>query len=248
MAIEIQLRFYEELNDFIPRRHRKKTIFHTLPLASSVKDIIESFGVPHTEVDLILANGEAVDFSYLPADGDLVSVYPVFESFDISGLSSLHPKPLREARFILDVHLGKLAKLLRLYGFDTLYRNDFSDPDLIRTGLAEKRIILTRDVGILKQKKVTHGYFVRNQDPREQVREVIHRFDLEGSIKPFDRCMECNEKIDKVEKQEIEHLLLPRTRKYFNTFYRCRGCRKIYWEGSHYQSMRSKLPDDRRKE
>ena len=119
-------RFYEELNDFLPKEKRKKRFEHNFIDRASVKDVIESFGVPHTEVDLIIVNGESKNFSYIINDGDDISVYPVFESIDISNLQKLRPEPLREPKFILDVHLGTLARYLRMLGFDTNYRNDYA--------------------------------------------------------------------------------------------------------------------------
>src|SRR3989338_9144205 len=110
-------RFYEELNDFLPPERRKTTFTREFRNRASVKDMIEALGVPHTEVDLILVNGASVDFSYLVQDGDRISVYPMFESFDIRPLVHLRPRPLREPKFVLDTHLGKLAVYLRLLGF-----------------------------------------------------------------------------------------------------------------------------------
>ncbi len=235
--MQVSIRFYEELNDFIPVRKRKRTFPVTLNGKTTLKDLIESQGVPHTEVDLILVNGTPAGFDYSPAEGDLVSVYPVFESIDISPVNRLRPEPLRDTRFILDVLLGKLARKLRMIGFDTLYRNDYQDDEIIRISVAEKRIILTRDLGILKNKLVTHGYFVRSTHPKKQLTEVIHRFDLTGKIRPLSRCIECNGKITRVQKKEIAHLLLPKTKAYFDEFFQCTGCKKIYWEGSHYERM-----------
>lgn len=237
MPIKVSIRFYEELNDFIPKKHRKKTIEHTLLTPTSVRDLVESFGVPHTEVDLVLVNGNSVGFEHSLSTGDRVSVYPVFETLNIDSVTKLRDTPLRSARFILDVHLGKLARLLRMYGFDTLYRNDYNDPEIIDTALEDQRIILTRDVGILKNKKVTRGYFVRSQVPREQLLEVIRRFDLSGRINPLSRCIECNGHIVAVEKEKISHLLERKTKIYYSDFYQCTGCNKIYWEGSHFHRM-----------
>ena len=118
---KIFLRFYEELNDFLPEEKRKKRFLHQYIDRTSVKDLIESLGVPHTEIDLILVNGKSVSFKYLINDGDDISVYPVFESIDITGLQHLRPKPLRDPKFIADVHLGRLARYLRMLGFDTLF-------------------------------------------------------------------------------------------------------------------------------
>lgn len=241
MQKQIRIRFYEELNEFLLPRVRRKTFEHKVNGNTTIKDVIESLGVPHTEIDLILANGESVDFTYVPENGDRISVYPVFESLDISEVTHLRPEPLRNTKFILDVHLGKLARKLRMIGFDTLYRNDFDDDEIIKIGLEEKRIILTRDVGILKNKSVTHGYFVKSQQPAKQLEEVIGRFDLRSQIRPLSRCIECNGKIIPVGKDEIIHRLQPRTREHFNEFFQCTGCGKIYWEGSHYDKIVAKI-------
>jgi hypothetical protein len=231
-------RFYEELNDFLPRGKRKVDFFFSFPGNPSIKDVIEAMGVPHVEVDLILVNGVAVDFSYHLQNDDRVSVYPVFETLEISGVSHLREKPLRDTKFILDVHLGKLSKYLRMLGFDTIYRNDYDDREIIRIALEERRIILTRDLNLLKVKSVTHGYFIRNQGPKAQVKEVLQHFDLSGEIKPFIRCMHCNGKLGKVAKDEVEDRLKPLTREHFNEFSHCPDCKKIYWEGSHYGRMK----------
>ncbi len=241
MSKTINIRFYEELNDFLPQYRRKVTFQHTITGRMSVKDIIESLGVPHTEIDLILINHESADFKTKPENGDLVSVYPVFESLDVAGITKLRPKPLRHPRFILDVHLGKLAKYMRMLGFDTLYKNNFEDNEIIEISINENRIILTRDLGILKNSKVTRGYWVRSQKPRVQLDEVLKRFDLFSQIEPLNRCIECNGQIVEVEKDKIASLLKPKTRKYFNDFYQCSSCKKVYWEGSHFSKMLEKI-------
>jgi uncharacterized protein len=241
MSKTINIRFYEELNDFLPKAKRKTSFSHTFSGNTSVKDVIESLGVPHTEIDLILVNGVSVDFNAKPENGDFVSVYPVFESLDISNITKLRPEPLRHPKFILDVHLGKLAKYLRMLGFDSLYQNNFEDDEIIEISVNEKRIILTRDLGILKNSKVTHGYWVRSQKPKVQVNEVVKRFDLTKQIEPLNRCIECNGKIVEVKKEQIADLLKPKTRKFFQNFYQCSNCKKVYWEGSHYSKMLDKI-------
>ena len=205
----------------------------------SIKDAIEAIGVPHVKVDLILVNSQPVDFGYRLKNNDYVSVYPVFETLEISGVSPLRKKPLREVKFILDVHLGKLARYLRMVGFDTLYRNDNDDNEIIRISLAEQRIILTRDIGLLKVKSVTHAYFVRDQNAKGQLVEVLNRFDLHGAIEPFSRCIKCNGKLESVEKEEVLQQLEPLTKKYFDKFRRCAQCHSIFWEGSHFERMQS---------
>jgi len=231
-------RFYEELNDFLPPTHRKEDITVPFEQRSSVKDMIESLGVPHTEIDLILANQDSVDFSYIVQDRDRISVYPMFESFDISPLNRLRPLPLRRVRFVLDTHLGKLAKYLRMMGFDTLYDNQFNDPQLAGLACAgERRILLTRDVGLLKHKRITHGYFVRNTAPRQQIREILDRFDLRDSVKPFSRCVNCNGSIEKLDKIEAKGHVPAGIYEQLDDFVICRDCRQVYWKGSHYDRM-----------
>ncbi len=230
-------RFYAELNDFLPPDRRREAFIHAFEGRVSIKDMIESIGVPHTEVDLILVNGKSVDYSYIVQAGDRVSVYPVFESIDIAPVVQVRPGPLRVARFVVDTHLGRLARYLRLLGFDALYANDFQDDTLAELSSRERRILLTRDRGLLKRSKVTHGYFVRQTRPREQLLEVLRRFDLRGLIVPFRRCIRCNGSLAPVSKGSILDRLPPRTRDYYDEFRLCQGCGKIYWKGSHYQRM-----------
>jgi len=163
-------RFYEELNDFLPQEKRKKLFPYEFNGTPSIKDAIEAIGVPHVEIDLILVNSLSVDFSYKLKNADSVSVYPVFESFDIASVTHLREKPLRDLKFVADVHLGKLTKYLRLYGFDTYYRTDLNDEEIIDLAGSDKRVILTKDKGLLKNKKVTRGYYIRSRYPRYQLR------------------------------------------------------------------------------
>jgi uncharacterized protein with PIN domain len=230
-------RFYAELNDFLPPFRRMVPFTHSFESSGSVKDTIEALGVPHTEVDLILVNGDSVDFSYAVQDGDYISVYPVFESIDITPLLRVRPEPLRETRFVLDTHLGRLAGYLRMMGFDTLYRNDYRDEELTRISTSERRLLLTRDRGLLKRRAVTRGYFVRETEPRHQLAEVLRRFDLYRSIAAFERCLRCNGLLQTVEKQLIQDRLQPKTKQYFEEFRVCDACDRIYWKGSHHQRM-----------
>lgn len=239
---QVWFRFYEELNDFLPSYRKKVSFAYTFKGTPSVKDAIESLGVPHSEVDLIIVNSSPVDFSYKLEKGDIISVYPVFESIDISSTGRLRPKPLRNTRFIIDVHLGKLTKYLRLLGFDCSFDEHMGDNEIIAVSLQEKRIILTRDRNLLKHRQVTHGYWVRSQKPKKQLEEVISRFDLKNSSKPFTRCMECNNKLAWVDKNDVLLNLQSKTREYYNNFWKCPGCGRVYWEGSHFESMK-KLVD-----
>lgn len=231
-------RFYAELNDFLPPERRFIEFAYGFLDVATVKDRIESFGVPHTEVDLILVNGQSVDFAYRVQDGDRISVYPVFEAFDIAGLTRLRPEPLRDPRFVLDVHLGRLARYLRMLGFDALYRNRRSDECLAEISLRERRILLTRDVGLLKRGAVTHGYYLRATEPRQQLPEVVNRFDLARLARPFSRCLRCNTPLAQAGKDEVCHRLPEQVALLHDEFQRCPDCGGVYWKGGHYRRMR----------
>jgi len=203
----------------------------------SIKTAIEGCGVPHTEADLIVVDGVSVGFDYHLQPGDRVAIYPVFESLDVSPIVRVRPKPLRRTAFILDGHLGTLARLLRMLGLDALYCQDSEDSEIVRLAAAEQRIILTRDRGLLKHASVTHGYCVRSLVPHEQACEVLRRFDLYTAVKPLSRCIRCNGALERVEKNAILSRLPPRTILYYDVFYHCLSCDHIYWPGSHYQNM-----------
>ena len=232
------VRLYAQLNDFLPPEKRARNITCSFDVSNSIKDMIESLSVPHTEVDLILANGEPVDFSYRVHEGDRISVYPEFHSIALSPHVRLLPQPLPELRFVADTHLGRLAAYLRMLGFDTLYRNDYADEDLARLSADEHRILLTRDRGLLMRAVVTRGRYLRATEPARQLAELLQCFDLARAIMPFRRCMHCNAVLRPIPKQTISDRLLPQTRQHFNEFYNCRQCGRIYWKGSHYRRMR----------
>lgn len=238
---EATFRFYAELNDFLPSDRQQTPFSHPFNGKPAVKDTIEALGVPHTEVDLILVNGTSVGFDYHLQNGDRVAVYPVFETLDITPIVKLRETPLRRTAFILDVHLGKLARLLRMLGFDARYRNDVSDPELVEIALRERRIILTRDVGLLKRGEVTHGYWVRSTAPMAQAREVVRRFDLRDQAAPFTRCIACNGELAPVDQAAVRSQLPPRVAVAHDTFQQCRHCGKVYWQGSHYDPLRTKV-------
>jgi hypothetical protein len=165
-------------------------------------------------------------------------VYPVFESLDITPILRVRPEPLRRTRFVLDTHLGKLAAYLRLMGFDALYRNDFSDEELADTAQSEHRIVLTKDRGLLKRSQVTHGYCVRSTNPRQQLAEVVRRFDLAGAAHPFTRCLRCNGMLRPVPKEAVDHLLPPGTAERYREYAQCESCDQVYWPGSHHRRLR----------
>jgi hypothetical protein len=224
-----RFRLYAELNDLLPVDRRETEICLPSNGDQSVKHLIESLGVPHTEVGQIMVNGVPVDFGYRVQDGDLVAVYP------LSNQDS--PIPIDQLRFILDNHLGRLAAYLRMLGFDTLYRNDYQDEELASVSSRESRILLTRDKRLLMRNQVTRGYWVRSKAPRKQLEEVVRRYHLAAAIQPFQRCVRCNAKLVLVRKEDVLHRLEPLTRRYFDEFALCPECDQIYWKGSHYTRM-----------
>lgn len=236
-------RFYGNLNDFLAVTHRQVAFPHPLKDQASVKDTIEALGVPHPEVDLILVNRQSVSFDYLIQADDFISVYPCFTAMDIASVSQVHRRMPEPVRFVLDVHLGKLANYLRLLGFDVLYRNDYDDVELAHISSQEQRILLTQDSGLLKRSIVIYGYRVRSSNPKQQVREVLERFSLGAAIAPFQRCTRCNGLIKAVEKQTVDDQLPPLTRLYYDDFFQCQACHQIYWKGAHFQRIQKLITE-----
>ena len=244
----VRVRFYQELSDFLAPHLRGREFDLTVHHGTTTKALVEHCGVPHGEVDLLLVDGESVDFGYQLQHGQRVSVYPVFESFDISALTRVRPAPLRVVRFLVDANLTKLASLLRMCGLDATDAGmlppgaaDREDARLVAAARREQRIILTRDRRLLARKAVTHGCFVRSQDPEQQLRFVLRRFHLAAAVRPFSRCMRCNEPLRPVAKAHVLHLLPPMVRVEQQSFSRCPRCLRLYWPGSHWQRMRRRL-------
>ena len=238
MNNKVSIRFYEELNYFLDKEYRKTRFETTFSKSATVKALIEDLGVPHTEIDLILINGNSVSFSYKLRSGDRISVYPVFETFDISGLTKVRSKPLRATKFIADVHLGKLTTYLRILGFDTFYSNNISDTEIAECALKEGRTILTRDRGILKRKIVTHGYYIRSRNPKEQLTEVVSRFNLINLINEFSLCTRCNEPLIPIPKEKVSGKVPPFVYKTYNDYSYCPKCGRVYWKGSHWENIK----------
>lgn len=236
---QVEFRFYAELNDFLPDAKRQSTIVYELNGPVAVKHPIEALGVPHTEVELILANGQSVDFSYLLQGGDRISVYPAFQSIDAAPLQKLRSPLPSPPSFVLDSHLGQLMTYLRLLGFDALYHNDYDDEELARLACREERVLLTRDRRLLMRKIVVYGYCIRTKDSRQQLRDVLHRFQLYDQIRPWRRCLRCNGPLRPVAKEAILDRLEPKTKKYYDEFHICEQCQQIYWKGSHYEPLRT---------
>ena len=236
-------RFYEELNTFIAPERRGRSFECRCARAATAKHMIEALGVPHTEVELVLVNGESVDFDRLLADGDRVAVYPKFEAFDIKPLLRVREHPLRDTRFVADAHLGGLAHLLRMTGFDTLYDNHFRDEEIERIARAQGRIVLTRDRELLKRRGITHGCYVHALRSAQQLREIFDRLDLARGARPFTRCLDCNTPLHEIDKSLVASTLPAMVRDRYQRFSTCDACRRVFWEGSHWQRMRAMVDE-----
>ncbi|MBU0999715.1 Mut7-C ubiquitin/RNAse domain-containing protein [Patescibacteria group bacterium] len=231
-------RFYEELNDFLLKHIRKVDFEVEFKGQRSIKDMVEALGVPHTEIDLILANGKSVDFSYILQDGDRISVYPVFESLNIANITRLREVPLRKTRFIADVNLDDIVKYMRLLGFDVYCESTLSDKEIIEISKGENRIILTKSKKLLKFREVSHGIFIRPGTTAEQVKRIIDHLNIKDQVRPFSRCLRCNSLIEPVSKNEIMDRIPPRTKTFCDEYSQCKSCDKVYWDGTHFINMK----------
>ncbi len=236
-------RFYEELNDFLPPDRRRREFACPCARAATTKHMIEALGVPHTEVELILVNGVSADFSRILQDGDRVAVYPKFETMDVTPLLRVRDTPLRVTRFIADAHLGGLAHMLRMLGFDTLYDNHFDDDAIVAIAERDGRIVLTRDRDLLKRRAVTHGCYVHALKSEQQLREIVERLDLAGSARPFTLCLYCNAPLRPIDKAGVSDRLPPSVQTNYERFSTCDSCQRVFWEGSHWRNMRRVLDD-----
>ncbi|MDK9703099.1 MAG: Mut7-C ubiquitin/RNAse domain-containing protein [Sulfuritalea sp.] len=230
-------RFYEELNDFLPAGRRRQDFAAACAENATAKHMIEALGVPHTEVELILVNGESVGFDHRLQEGDRVAVYPKFEALDVTPLLRVREQPLRTPRFIADAHLGALARLLRMAGFDTLYDNRYQDREIAGIAVREGRIVLTRDRELLKLRSITHGCYVRAKEPVRQFLEIIDRLDLARNARPFSLCLVCNAPLRAIDKAAALERLPPSVRDSHERFTTCDTCHRVFWEGSHWRRM-----------
>ncbi len=236
--VNLSISFHHKLRDLLhPKFRELETVHHQINYHGSIKDVIESLRIPHTEVGRLEVNGKEVGFSYQVRDRDKISVLAHTPPVDPCVGDRLRPTPLPKIRFIVDVNVAKLCSLLRMVGFDTRYIPEIDDRSLAEIGAREQRIVLSRDRGLLKRKIIIHGHLVRAHLPEEQLKEIIHFYGLEKDVHPFSRCMSCNALLKGVEKSEILDKLEPLTKQYYNTFQLCLGCGKIYWSGSHKPLM-----------
>ena len=238
---EAIFRFYEELNDFLPPECRKRAFPHRFRGSPSVKDVIEAIGVPHTEIDVILVDGRSVGFAEKLRGGERVAVYPVFERLDVGPLVRLRERGLRRPRFIVDLHLERLGRYLRLSGIDAVSPRCPDDAAIVRDSLDLRRTVLTRDRGLLKRASLQRGYWVRSDRPRDQLVEVIRSFQLEDMVSPFSRCLICNTPLCSAEEAAVERQVPADVRAAEHHFDQCPDCGRVYWRGSHYRRMQSLL-------
>lgn len=237
-VVTVTFRFYEELNDFLAPERRRRDFTSPCARAATTKHMIEALGVPHTEVELILVNGASVGFDRLLQQGDRVAVYPKFETLDVTPLLRVRELPLRAIRFVADAHLGGLAHLLRMTGFDTLYDNNFHDTEIEVIAMREGRTVLTRDRELLKRREITHGCYVRALKPAQQLREIFERLDLARSARPFTLCLHCNAPLRAIDKALVLDRVPPAVHDRHQRFSTCANCQRVFWEGSHWQRMR----------
>lgn len=234
----VEIRCYAELNDFLPRPRRQRAFAHAYSMAGSVKDTLESLGIPHPEIDLILVNGEPAGFDRLLATGDRVAAFPLFRRLDVSAVSPVHLPLPPAARFLLDGHLGRLARHLRLLGFAADHQAEADDAALAAAAAAAgDRILLTRDLDLLKRAIVRRGYRVRATDPFDQAVEVVRRFDLAGRLAPFTRCLPCGARLQEATTQEAAGRVPPGVASRHTDYRRCPDCGRLYWAGSHYRRL-----------
>ncbi|MFG6157929.1 Mut7-C RNAse domain-containing protein [Halomonas sp. 1390] len=242
---DAEIRFHDRLNDLLPPARRGRTHTQAVTRRAAIKDVIESLGVPHTEVDVILVDGDSVGFEHILAGGERVEVYPWTSAPPAA--RHLRPAPPTCPRFVLDAHLGRLAGYLRLLGFDCHYRRDIDDAELAAIAEREGRVVLTRDRPLLRRKRIRLAHWVRHTDPWRQVEEVCDEFDLYPAFAPFTRCARCNGRLASVEKAAVIDRLEPLTRRYVETFLECEECGRLYWHGSHVARLEARVERLRRR-
>ncbi len=229
----LQIRLIGSLNEFLPPNRRDRTIQMVFQGNQTYKHLIESIGVPHPEIAAIQVNDSPGELNQIALENCRLDVYPY-----PPGDPRIRPASVG---FVLDGHLGKLASYMRILGFDVRYHFDANDETLAAISAAENRILLTRDRGLLERKQVLFGYWIRVQDSRQQLLDVVHRYDLMGEIHPFTRCPKCNGSLNAVDKESIAADLLPNTLAFYHQFWQCAECRQVYWQGSHYQHIQNWL-------
>ena len=234
----VQLTFHGDLPFFL--RSKRRSIDRVLSERTSVKDVIEACGVPHTEVDLILIEGKPAKFEVVLTQDTVVDVYGP-DSNRVTFFAEHRLQVVEITKFIADGHLGKLVRDLRLLGIDVIYDRDAEDRQLLKTATEKKRALLTRDRRLLMHSVLRHGYYLRSQNPLRQTVEVLRRFDLSKILAPFSRCLRCNTPLQPATKAQVIGQLEPLTKIYYERFRRCPGCGQVYWSGSHFDKLQKRI-------
>lgn len=219
------------------------TFLHRIDRRASIKDVIESLGVPHPVIGSLTVNGREVGFDYILLDNDTVEASPLTPPLNPFIPTILRPEPLEKLAFIVDVNAGRLALYLRMLGFDTIYGNDFRNGRIAEIAQSMNRILLTRDAALLKRKIIMHGYLLREQQPKRQLVEIVRLYDLSSRINPLSRCIPCNGLLIPTGKESIMNRLEPLTKKHYHSFDICGECGKIYWPGSHQGKIYAFIDD-----
>jgi uncharacterized protein with PIN domain len=238
----VVIAFHGDLGFFLKRQQRSaqppSVVTRILNRKTSAKDVIEGCGVPHPEVDLILAGGEPVDFSAQVETRTTLDVSPVSDDGPFPS-ARLQARNVRT--FVADGHLGKLVRDLRLLGIDVRYRPGADDRELLATAVRENRALLTRDRPLLMHRVLSSGYYPRSQFSPEQTVAVVRRFGLAQTLAPFTRCLRCNGLLAVTSKNAIIDQLEPLTRLYYDDFQQCLDCGQTYWRGSHLQKLEKRV-------
>jgi uncharacterized protein len=224
--VTVEVRLCGDLVRFVPARLRNKDIRVAYDGTSSLGHVVESIGVPLTEVGALCIDGHTVPPAHRLAEGDVVEVDPVTRP---QAVATSPP------RFLLDVHLGALARWLRVLGVDTAYDTDADDEALVSHAVRERRVLLTKDRGLLRRRALPYAAYVRGSRVEAQLTDVLDRF--EPPLAPYTRCPVCNGTLTTVAKDEIAHLLEPGTRRSYDDYARCTQCRQIYWPGAHARRL-----------
>ncbi len=236
--------FHDYLQQLLKKKLRAASPFlHHFDRRASIKDVIESLGIPHPVIGSLTVNSREVGFDYILLDNDTVEAIPLTPVVNPFIPTILRPEALEKITFAVDVNAGRLALFLRMLGFDTVYENDIRNSRLAEMAQSQNRILLTRDTTILKRKIIMHGYLLREQNPKKQLVEVVRLYDLSSRIKPLSRCIPCNGLLVPISKEVIMDRLEPLTKKYYHSFHICEECRKIYWPGSHQEKINVFIDD-----
>lgn len=238
--MKIFIQFEREFDFFLTTNQKGSQFEYLLNRQASVKDIIESLGVPHTEVGSITFNHQEIDFSYIPPAQGVLQVHGIDPPFTVLSPSLLRPLPLKSLKFVADINVIRLGRLLIILGFDVSYSSTWSDSEIADIAQTRSRIVLTRDTNLLKRKKIIFAKRIKANLPYDQLIEIIDFFGLKNLISFFSRCTGCNIKLVPVAKKEVTPLLEPKTKRYFNTFFQCPRCKKVFWKGSHYDNIQKK--------